>query len=162
MPQQTSEQSAPEPTVEEESCESLTRPIFNSSFHLPKTSWHEHRDGGISVEEDTEYQAFAALTISTLMELSGGNNRLVVGYLGDMLNTMPKNLRLAMMHVLANGLGLDIQTAADAPDTIEVNLVPRYEALTPSMQKPPSLMTPGNVTVNQELIEKIKREGLRG
>lgn len=155
--------SAPAPTVKEDpGCEGIEHPVFASSFHLPKNSWHEHRDWGGSVEEATEFQAFAAMTMNTLMELSGGSNRLVIGYLGDMLNTLPKNLRLAMVHVIMNGLGLDIKSATDELNTIEVNLVQRYEVLTPPDQRPVQLVTPGGGVGNAELIEKIKREGLKG
>ena len=147
----------PEPTAEDQGCEVIAHPIFTSSFHLPKTSWHEHRDWGGSVEEPTEYQAFAAMTMNILMELSGGSNRLVVGYLGDMLNVLPRNLRLAMMHVLANGLGLDIRTAADNLNTIDVNLVQRYEPLT-TPQNESGLVTSDGVVIPPGLAEKIRRE----
>ena len=152
--------SAPEPTVKEDlGCMTIVHPVFTASFHLPKTSWHDHRDWGGSVEEPTEYQGFAAMTMNMLMELSGGSNRLVVGYLGDMLNVLPKSLRLAMLHVLANGLGLDIKTATDDLNTIDVNLVQRYEPLNPPEEKVSPLMTPGQVKVPPELLEKIRREG---
>lgn len=146
-----------EPAVPGEPCSTIPHPVFTSSFHLPKNSWHEHRDWGGSVEEPTEYQGFAALTMNMLMELSGGSNRLVVGYLGDMLNVLPRNLRLAMMHVLANGLGLDIKAAEGELNTIDVNLVPRYEVLTPPAERPSLLVTPGQVSVPPELVEKIRR-----
>ena len=154
--------SAPAPTVKDDpGCEAIEHPVFASSFHLPKNSWHEHRDWGGSVEEATELQAFATMTMNTLMELSGGNNRLVVGYLGDMLNVLPKNLRLAMLHVIANGLGLDIQPAEDALNTITVNLVQRYEVLTAPPDQSRQLVTPGvggQVQVSPELLEKIKQQ----
>ncbi len=153
------QESAPAPTPDENSeCAVISHPVFSASFHLPKNSWHEHRDWGGSVEEATEYQAFAAMVMNTLMELSAGSNRLVVGYLGDMLNVLPRNLRLAMVHVLYNGLGLDIKAATDELNTIDVNLVPRYEPLTPPEQKPSPLMTPGQMAVDPALIEKIRRE----
>lgn len=159
------QQSAPEPIAEEtQTCETLEKPVFAASFHLPKTSWHEHRDWGGSVEDDTEFQAFAAITMKLLMELTGGNNRLVIGFLGDMLNTLPKNLRLAMMHVIGNGLGLNIQAATDDLNTIDVSLVPRYEVLTPSLPDPSKqLVTPGGasagaVQVSPELLEKIRQQ----
>jgi hypothetical protein len=154
--------SAPEPTPEEDlGCNVIQHPVFSASFHLPKNSWHKHRDWEGSVEEPTEYQAFAAMTMNILMELSGGSNRLVVGFLADMLNVFPKNLRLAMMHVLANGLGLDIKAATDELNTIEVNLVSRYEVLTPPPDQTRQLVTPGaagQVTLPPDLIEKIRRE----
>jgi hypothetical protein len=153
---------AREPTPEEDlGCSVIQHPVFSASFHLPKNSWHEHRDWEGSVEEPTEYQGFATMTMNMLMELSGGSNRLVLGYLGDMLNVLPRGLRLAMMHVLANGLGLDIKAATDELNTIEVNLVPRYEVLTPPPDQGNQLVTPGaagQVTLPPELIEKIRRE----
>ena len=159
MPPKKKAASAPDATPKEDlGCAVITHPVFTSSFHLPKTSWHEHRDWGGSVEEPTEFQAFATMTMNTLMELSGGSNRLVIGYLGDMLNVLPKNLRLAMLHVIANGLGLDIKTAADDLNTIEVNLVQRYEVLTPSEKQPSPIMTPGQVAVPAALAEKIKQQ----
>ena len=162
------QQSAPEPTAEEApTCETLEKPVFAASFHLPKTSWHEHRDWAGSVEDDTEFQAFAAMTMNLLMELTGGNNRLVVGFLGDMLNVLPKNLRLAMMHVIGNGLGLNIQAATDDLNTIDVSLVPRYEVLAPPLNDPSKqLVTPGGgaagaVQVSPELLEKIRQQQRR-
>ncbi len=159
----TKQPSVPETVAEQEQdCSKRELPFFTASFHLPQTSWHEHRDWAGAAEQKTEFETFAFMTQTMLMEMTGGNNRLVVGYLGDMLNVLPKNLRLAMMHVLANGLGLDIQTAKDSPDTIDVNLVPRYEPLTPTPDTSKvGLVTPGGGNP-QALIDKIKQAGLRG
>lgn len=159
----TSSSPAPAPTDDPEvtECEKITNPVFAASFHLPKNSWHEHRDWGGSVEEPTEYQGFAAMTMTMLMQLSSGNNKLLVGYLGDMLNVLPPNLRLGMMHVIGKGLGLDIKAADDGLNTIEVGLVPRYPPLVAQAQAP-QLVTPGGGVGNAELIEKIKRDGVRG
>lgn len=159
----TKQPSAPETDAElDQDCSKMEHPFFTASFHLPKTSWHEHKDWSGAFEQNTEFETFAFMTQTVLMEMTGGNNRLVVGYLGDMLNVLPKNLRLAMLHVLSNGLGLDIQTPEDSPDTIDVNLVPRYEPLLPAPdQSRVQLVTPGGGNP-QALIDKIQKEGLRG
>lgn len=75
-----------------------------------------------------------------LIRLTGGNVRLLLGYLLDIINSFPSDLRLALITGLARGYGLEIRAVPDAPETIEIDLVQRYEPL--AKPKRTSLVVP--------------------
>ena len=109
------------------------QPTFRMKMHIPATDWHPHYDKVINVKQPTEFQAWAVVMSKVLEELTGGNARLMVGYWGDVLNTLPDEFRKALVQVLTQGLGLSIKTGEE-PDTVEVDMVTRYP---PLVEQPP-------------------------
>lgn len=117
-------------------------PTFRINMHMPATSWHPHRDKTFEVKRDTEWEAWAYTMRDILQELTQGNLRLMVGFWGDALNVLPPEARTALLTVIAKGYGLQIKTAADAPDTIEIGLVQRYQPLVGEKKTPAGLVVP--------------------
>jgi hypothetical protein len=111
-------------------------------MHVPATSWHPHADRTFEVKKPTEWEAWAHLMRAILLELTHGNGRLMVGYWADALNTLPPEVRTAMVSVLAQGLGLEIRPAKDTPDTIEITLVHRYPPLVGEQKTESGLILP--------------------
>jgi hypothetical protein len=121
-------------------------------MHIPATSWHPHTDRTLEVKKTTEWEAWAHLMRATLTALTHGNGRLMVGYWGDALNTLPPEVRTAMVSVLAQGLGLEIRPAKDVPDTIEITLVPRYPPLVGEQKTESGLVLPKGAGGKSELV----------
>lgn len=127
-------------------------PTIRVSMHVPATDWHPHLDKTFSVKKPTEFEAWAHLMKDTLMHLTAGNLRLMVGYWGDALNTLPKEARTALITVIAQGLGLQIRSVPDQKDTVEVKLVPRYDPLVGDKKTESGLVLPGGGTGQSDLI----------
>lgn len=118
-------------------------PSFRVKAHLPATIWHPHKDKVFEVKKPTEFEAWAHMMRDTLVELTAGNARLMLGYWADALNTLPDSIRVAIVTAIAQGLGLEITTATDAPDTIEIKLVQRYKPLIGEEKTKSGLVIPG-------------------
>lgn len=111
-------------------------------IHVPATSWHPHMDKTLEVKAETEFQAWALAMRDSLLALTHQNMRLMVGYWGDALNSLPADVRTALIDVIARGLGLSIKTAKDQPDVIEIDLVPRYDPLVGEKKTESGLVLP--------------------
>jgi hypothetical protein len=119
------------------------QPTFRVNMHLPATSWHPHTDKTFQVKGKTEFEAWAFTMRDILVALTHRNQRLMVGYWADVLNALPSDIRRTLVAVIAQGLGLDIRPAPDDPQTIEIHLVPRYEALVGDQKTESGLVIPG-------------------
>ncbi len=109
------------------------------NIHLPATDWHPHVDKVLKSKNETEWGAWAESVLTSLGVLCHNNARLMVGYWGDVLNSMPVEYRKALVNVIVQGLGIEIKKA-EQPDSIEVDLVPRYEPLAPQAPNPGELV----------------------
>lgn len=118
-------------------------PTFRVNMHLPATNWHPHKDETFQIKNPTEWEAWAYMMRATLMELTHGNLRLMVGYWADAMNVLPVEARTALIHAIAKGLGLQIKPVEDVPDSIEVNLVQRYDPLMGDKTTESGLVLPG-------------------
>lgn len=105
------------------------QPSIKVTMHIPATDWHPHYDKVIENKAPTEYEAWAKAMVTSLAALAHDNARLMVGFWGDALNTLPVELRKSLVLVIGRGLGLQI-TSLPEQDSIEVELVERYEPLT--------------------------------
>ncbi len=121
-------------------CENA-QPTFRVKMHVPATDWHPHEDKVFNVKAPTEFEAWAATMVKILAELTHENARLMVGYWGDALNVLPIDMRKALMQVLQQGLGISIKKGAE-PDTIEVNLEPKYQPLVEQPPRQDELLVP--------------------
>ena len=99
------------------------------TMHIPATNWHPHMDKVLEVKAETEFQAWALAMRDSLLALTHQNMRLMVGYWGDALNSLPDDVRRALIEVIVRGLGLSIKPAKDTPNAIDIDLVPRYAPL---------------------------------
>jgi len=117
------------------------QPSIKVTMHIPATEWHPHYDKVLENKAPTEYEAWAKAMVTSLAALSHDNARLMVGYWGDALNTLPIELRKSIVQVIGQGLGLQI-TESDEPDSIEVELVERYEPLIERQPQPNELAVP--------------------
>ncbi len=120
------------------------RPTIKVTMHVPATSWHPHMDKVLEVKAETEFQTWALAMRDSLLALTHENLRLMVGYWGDALNSLPTEARTALITVIAQGLGLSIKAAEGVPDTIEISLVPRYEPLVGEKKTESGLVIPKN------------------
>jgi hypothetical protein len=129
-------------------------------MHVPATNWHPHSDKTFEAKAPTEFEAWALAQRQTLMELTHGNLRLMVGYWSDAINVLPPDVRTALLSCIAQGLGLQIAPVEDAPDTIEISMVKRYDPLigdkttksglvVPQGAEAPDLILPGDKRYNQ-------------
>lgn len=109
------------------------------NIHLPATDWHPHVDKVLESKDETEWGAWASSVLTTLGEICHNNARLMLGYWGDVLNSMPVEYRKALVNVIVQGLGIEIKKA-EQPDSIEVNLVPRYPPLAQQQPEPGQLV----------------------
>lgn len=119
------------------------------STHRPKTSWHPHSDSGVTHQRDTEYEAFAQAVQVLLTELTSTgihedgkpivNAAIMVGYLCDMINGYPAQIRLAVLRGIGKGLGLEI---TENGDTLNIAMVSRYAPLTKQPQTQSGLVLP--------------------
>ncbi len=114
------------------------QPSIRIKLHIPATDWHPHMDKVLNSSAETEYEAWAKAMVTLLNELAHGNMRLMTGYWGDALNTLPVEIRKALIEVIGRGLGLQISKVEGKEDTIEVELVERYEPLVPTRPRPPA------------------------
>ena len=128
------------------------QPTMRVSMHVPATDWHPHFDKTFVVKKPTEFEAWAHTMRDTLLQLTGGNLRLMVGYWGDALNTLPNEARTALITVLAQGLGLQIQKVEGKDDTIEIGLVQRYDPLVGDKKTESGLVLPGAGAGKADLI----------
>ena len=119
-----------------------TQPTFRVTMHLPATSWHTHADKTFQVKQPTEFEAWAHLVRSLLMTVTQGNVPFMLGYLGDLLNTLDSDMRTALLTIITKGFGLEIKEAEDTPHTIEVGLVPRYPPLVEKEESTSGLVVP--------------------
>ena len=113
----------------EPQCDEDAPPTIWVTMHLPATSWHKHFDEDFDEEHHTEWEAWAKVMLRTLKVVTGGSIHLMIGYWLDALNVLPPDARLALVSGITRGYGVEISAAEDAPDTIDVSLVPRYEPL---------------------------------
>ena len=118
------------------------QPTIRIKLHVPATDWHPHYDKVLNAKAETEYEAWAQAMVGLLTELAMGNARLMTGYWGDALNTLPKQMRLALIQVISQGLGLQISKVEGEEETIQVELVERYEPLVEQQPKPGELVVP--------------------
>ena len=105
------------------------QPSFRVAIHVPEASWHGHWDKVVHVKAATEWEAWSQFMLKVLALMAGGNARLMVGYWLDALNSIPTDLRAALVQGITAGLGLQIEPDPDDPTTIVVNVVRRYEPL---------------------------------
>jgi len=105
------------------------QPSFRVTIHNPAASWHPHWDKVVTVKAATEWEAWSQFMLKVLSRMAGGNARLMVGYWLDALNSIPTDLRAALVQGIIQGLGLQIEPDKDDPTTIVVNVVRRYEPL---------------------------------
>ena len=110
-------------------CDSNPQSSAHLSVHTPKTSWHDHKDFKVEAQGKTEFEMWARLQQEMLKHLTGGNLRLMVGYWGDAMNSLPPNVRATIVAVIARGMGLAIKPDPTNPDAIIVDLVERYPPL---------------------------------
>jgi hypothetical protein len=111
-------------------------------MHIPATPWHPHNDRVFEVKKPTEFEAWAYTVRDMLTELTQGNLRLMIGYWADALNVLPPDVRKVIITAMAQGLGLQINTVEDTPDTIEVKLVQRYDPLVGDKKTESGLVVP--------------------
>ena len=123
---------------------------------MPQTDWHPHSDKVLESKAETEYEAWAKAMVTLLSELAHGNARLMVGFWGDALNTLPLEMRQALIQVIGQGLGLQIKPSEEQENSIDVELVERYE---PLMQRPPK---PGEIVVPQTKAPSLVLPGQPG
>ena len=121
------------------------QPTFRTTMHVPATSWHPHFDKAFTINKPTEFEAWAHTMRDTLLQLTGGNLRLMVGYWADALNTLPKEARVALVTAIAQGLGLQISPVEDEPNAIKVDLVQRYDPLVGDKKTESGLVVPSGV-----------------
>ena len=105
------------------------QPSFRVAIHMPEASWHSHWDKVVHVKAVSEWEAWSQFMLKVLSLMAGGNARLMVGYWLDALNSIPADLRAALVQGIVQGLGLQIEPDPDDPTTIVVNVVQRYEPL---------------------------------
>ena len=115
------------------------------TMHIPATTWHPHMDKVLEAKADTEFQAWALAMRDSLLALTHQNMRLMIGYWGDALNSLPNDARLALINVIARGLGLSIKPTEGVENTIDIDLVPRYEPLIGDKQTASGIVVPKNV-----------------
>ncbi len=139
-------------------CDNNEQSSAHLSVHTPKTNWHGHHDFKVEAQGKTEYEMWARIQRDMLKELTGGNARLMIGYWGDLLNSLPPNFRATLVAVIAKGLGLAISTDPDTPDSITVDLVERYPPLVQQGAPPAKeglvvpdskIILPGDPSLNQ-------------
>lgn len=109
--------------------------------HTPGTTWHGHRDFTVEVSAPTEFEMWAQVFTKLLLKLTGSSVQLQLGYLGDALNTLPLELRKALISIIAQGYGLEIQLVPDEA-AIEVGLTQRYEPLVAAPETQSGLVVP--------------------
>ena len=128
------------------------KPSIKVTMHVPATNWHGHFDKVLNTKAETEYQCWAEAMRASLIELTHGNLRLMVGYWGDALNLLPEDVRMTLVTVIVKGLGLSIKTTEDVEDSIEVDLVPRYEPLAGERMTESGIHLPPKPGENVDLI----------
>lgn len=119
------------------------QPTFRINLHVPATNWHPHKDKTLEVKAETEFEAWAKAVREMLMVLTQGNGRLMVGYLADMLNNLPVEVRTALVAAMAQGFGLAIKPVEGEEGAIEVGLVQRYPPLIEPKETPSGIALPG-------------------
>lgn len=124
------------------------QPTFRIKMHVPATSWHPHRDEVIEVKKPTEWEAWAFTIREMLQVLTGGSAPLILGYLLDLINKLPPDMRTACITGIAQGLGLEIKPAEEE-NTIAVNLVQRYDPLVGDKKTEGGLVLPREGQANQ-------------
>lgn len=117
------------------------QPTFRVKFHVPATTWHPHTDRVIEVKKPTEWEAWAHTIRETLAVLTGGSPPLILGYMLDLINQLPADMRTGLITGIAQGLGLDIRPGEE-PNTIVVTLVPRYDPLVGDKKTESGLVLP--------------------
>ena len=120
-------------------CEN-SKPTIRIKMHVPETDWHPHTDKVMETKADTEYEAWAQAMVTLLAELAHNNARLMVGFWGDALNTLPFEMRKALVQVIGQGLGLQIKKSETQEDAVDIDLVERYPPLIQRQAKPGELV----------------------
>lgn len=112
-------------------CDNNPQSSAQLSVHTPKTNWHDHKDFKVEAQGKTEFEMWARLQQGMLKKLTEGNLRLMVGYWGDAMNSLPTNVRATIAAVIVKGMGLAIKPDPNNPEAIIVDLVERYQPLVP-------------------------------
>ena len=108
-------------------CDNNPQSSAHLSVHTPKTSWHDHKDFKVEAQGKTEFEMWARVQHGMLKNMTEGNLRLMVGYWGDAMNSLPTNVRATLVGVIARGMGVEIRTDPNNPEAIIVDLVQRYQ-----------------------------------
>ena len=118
------------------------QPTIWVTMHLPATSWHRSVDQDFEEQQPTEWEVWAETMWKMLQVFTAGNARLMVGYWLDALNTLPSDIRRALIAGIARGYGLDISSSESEPDTVDIRLIPRYPPLASPKVTPRGLVLP--------------------
>ncbi len=131
---------------------------FRLKIHTPATVLHHHIDKVIQIKEKTDWEAWAHLISESLQAMGYTNDRFIIGFLLDLINSLPVELRLAIGQGIVEGRGLEIKSVQDEEGiAIEASLPQRYEPLAGERKTESGLILPNQPPQSKLVLPKEKK-----
>ena len=131
------------------------KPSFRIKIHSPANYINNHVDKVVNVKGDTDWEAWARMVGASLEALGYNNDRFIVGFLLDLINTLPEDFRLAIGRGIVEGRGLNIEIKnEEGGQVLEASLPQKYEPLAGPKETKSGLIIPDQVDKSQLVLLK--------
>lgn len=130
-------------------------PTFRLKVHSPANYIHPHVDKVITVKGENDWETWARLIGSSLEALGYNSDRFIVGFLLDLINTLPEDFRLAIGKGIVEGRGLNIEIKQEeGGPVLEATLPQKYEPLVGERKTESGLIIPKQSPQSQLVLPK--------
>ena len=130
-------------------------PSFRLKIHSPANYIHPHVDKVVNIKGETDWEAWAHLIGSSLEALGYNNDRFIVGFLLDLINTLPEDFRFAIGRGIVEGRGLNIEIKnEEGGQVLEATLPQKYEPLAGTKKTKSGLVIPNKAEKSELVLPK--------
>ena len=129
------------------------QPTFRLKIHSPANPLHRHIDEVVQFKDATDYGAWVKLIQGSMRAMGYENDRFVLGFYLDLLNSLPEPYRWALIRGIVEGRGLKVslETGEEGSPVIVIGLPQKYEPLAGARETESGLVIPGRKPVGSDL-----------
>lgn len=113
------------------------RPNAKVTYHSPHNGWRDHVDGTLLVSDDTDYAVIVKVFRELCAKLGYTEPPFVIGFILDMVNPLPEEIRKYIAAGIIAGLGLQVKQQGNE---VIVEHVPRYKPVVPQKAAAPIIL----------------------